>query len=509
MDTLLVFEAQSKAYSFFETIGFGQYYHDEENRPVWFATSEEIEANGKSSIYELIDKDVWVDQESGLYWSFSNPDFWGIKEFWEGATLFPDAHHPARRKDWRLPSIVELKTLSSVIPNDRGEYVKSSASERISGCYEVGTPNRDYDNYPIWDFKSGALTHQHYHEGSIVWGSEGSFSGFEESGYTVSNRVIYVCGNRRLYSDWCERLIEFFKENPQRSHPATEEEMLLLEQVELSSKANFIPDDFDSLFCLNKIIWKGVPNELPDVIYRLDGLQHLELSGAERGKEINLVLSDKIGSLKSLKTLILSDFKSIILPESLQKAANLRELSLARTGLKSLPSHVGSIKSLESLTLAENNILQFPNEILNLKNLKKLNIARTSFECLPNAFEQLCNLEELNACDSSLRLLPDSIGKLESLKILNVSGSNLIDLPDDLSGMVSLEFLYIAGTGIHAFPASVCSLRKLKVIDISKTLIRSFPPNLCTSLNPIKIKVADINLYYPIQKGVLDKLSRF
>jgi Leucine-rich repeat (LRR) protein len=130
-------------------------------------------------------------------------------------------------------------------------------------------------------------------------------------------------------------------------------------------------------------------------------------------------IPDEIGDVTCLETLELNGrYKSI--PKSIGSLKSLKSLDLSNGNFPSLPDEIGDLESLEVLTIRRNaRITSIPSSIGNLKNLKSLDLGFTKlFGRLPEEMGNLTNLEFLNLDMVKRYRLPSTIGNLKNLRIL-------------------------------------------------------------------------------------------
>ena len=129
--------------------------------------------------------------------------------------------------------------------------------------------------------------------------------------------------------------------------------------------------------------------ELPTEVCHLTHLRNLDLSGnplktlppeirlLTNLEELNLrstwvALPREIGSLRSLKTLILDDNPWIVIPIEIGQIKGLREISIKNCSLSTIPLWITEVSNLQYLDLQNNAIFYLPREVKKLTSLKKL-----------------------------------------------------------------------------------------------------------------------------------------
>ena len=130
---------------------------------------------------------------------------------------------------------------------------------------------------------------------------------------------------------------------------------------------------------------------------------------------LNLELSEELGSLTSLEFLSLENIGLRKMPDFVEKLQHLQQIDLSANELSELSPKIGQLKELEVLRLNYNQINQIPHEITQLQkelttklirqivihlqrsgqrnalqsNLRSMNIFNTCQCCLRNRFSHL------------------------------------------------------------------------------------------------------------------------
>lgn len=89
--------------------------------------------------------------------------------------------------------------------------------------------------------------------------------------------------------------------------------------------------------------------------------------------------------------------------------------SLKEGGLLVIANRIGELKNLEILDLSNNNLITIPEEIGNLTNLRKLILANNNIKELPNSISKLENMEFIDLTDNPISQIPDVLLQIPKL----------------------------------------------------------------------------------------------
>lgn len=143
-------------------------------------------------------------------------------------------------------------------------------------------------------------------------------------------------------------------------------------------------------------------------------------------------ISEEIGQLQNLTTLVLHSNEISKIPGTIEKLEKLKILDCSRNILTSLPDEIGKLPQLTTMNLNSNLLTFLPTQIKNVK-LTVLDLSNNQFEIFPDVcYSELTHLTEIYVNGNLIKEIPVTINQLPSLKIVNVA-SNLI------SGNLSLS----------------------------------------------------------------------
>lgn len=477
---------------------------------IWDSEDASLTEEHKSMIEEADgSKFVWTDPDIGLKWLIQDLSM-SIERL--NATKY------GGHDDWRVPTLSELKTLSSNVKNSFGCYAKEGLENRIRGNYQSCTPYFHWQDKAWWNFDNGCSTTEEYSEGKIKWGSEGDFAGFEKDSYHNSARLILVRGvETHILSDWAKSLRDWAEIDNVFDFPVTQKNIEELESL-APYHASFLPAGIARLPKLTRLSCYSNAG-IEDVLFSITGLETLELLSPNHSKprleEIPVSVQnlrrlvslkatqlglkkvhEAIGSLELLQSLNLSYNKIESVPNSIGDLGELRILHLGVNYITVVPNSIGQLQKLEQFSIG-GHFDHLPDSIGNLAQLQQMIIRSDKLSEIPKCF---CNLSELQSltCEAPLRRFSNDLDKLKSLKTLVIQNTFLESMPNDLfampwlhtlritqapikripdeiSGMTNLARLDLAGTQIAELPRSLLLLENLRFLNVSSTKIETLP----------------------------------
>lgn len=212
-----------------------------------------------------------------------------------------------------------------------------------------------------------------------------------------------------------------------------------------------IPESLSLLQNLRQLFIIGRPHErhtyLPKNMNPMPSLETLAISG------LWLVhLSDFLCSLKSLRTLNLTEDDLDKIPKGVYKLNYLKNLILRRNRIKLIPDTLTKIKTLQYIDLSENKLKDLPDTITDLKELNTLNLSHNKFSFFPESICDIKSLQKIYLRGNKLTSIPESIVRLKSLKKLDLSYNKLETLPETIGKIKSLQKLVLTENKIEKLP---------------------------------------------------------
>ncbi|MDW7693303.1 leucine-rich repeat protein [Flammeovirgaceae bacterium SG7u.111] len=215
---------------------------------------------------------------------------------------------------------------------------------------------------------------------------------------------------------------------------------------------------------------------LIDELLAIDNLRGLGLIKNEF-KE----LTEKIGELTKLESLILWSNGLHELPNSFSQLENLRYLHLRNNHLKTFPKEVCGFSKLEHLNLRFNKFKKIPKEFFQLKHIKSLDLSSCSLASLTEEIGNFTELESLSLESNQIKVLPKGLANCQNLREVHLKGNKNLDLGqafEVLSQIKSFKKLNLAEWKLTELPENIGKMVHLEEVDISNNLLTSLPESL-------------------------------
>ncbi|MHA1720946.1 MAG: leucine-rich repeat domain-containing protein [Promethearchaeota archaeon] len=206
------------------------------------------------------------------------------------------------------------------------------------------------------------------------------------------------------------------------------------------------PEDIANLQSLKKLDLSDTKiQELPDHIGNIQNLEELSLplqiirfpqSFIHLKKLKTLVANDfpeYFKELRSLEAIIISSGKMEVLSDAITQLTSLKSLIITNCrSLKKLPENIGNLKNLTTLMVTENNSLEnLPESIFHLSKLQTLNLYDNNLKYFPDKLASFPRLEILTLNNNHLKYIPYSVFKLNNLIDFSID-NNPLELNDKL-----------------------------------------------------------------------------
>ena len=213
-----------------------------------------------------------------------------------------------------------------------------------------------------------------------------------------------------------------------------------------------------------------ISNKLPDLIFTLNNLKHLDLS-----KNQLTSIPDSIIQITKLKSLNLKENQLTSIPDSISKLTHLNLLNLRDNQLTSIPDSISKLTHLNLLNLKENQLTSIPDSISKLIHLNLLDLSENQLTSIPDSISKLTNLKELDLNFNQLTSIPNSISKLTHLNFLYLSSNELISIPDSISKLTHLKELYLSSNQLTSIPDSISKLTNLNKLYLEENPLEKPP----------------------------------
>ncbi|XP_063065688.1 leucine-rich repeat-containing protein 47 [Engraulis encrasicolus] len=198
--------------------------------------------------------------------------------------------------------------------------------------------------------------------------------------------------------------------------------------------------------------------------------RELVLQGANTDQRIqsNGGLISKLYSLTLLNYLEISQCPSLTeVSENIGNLVHLQSLILCRNKIASFPKSIGNLKSLKVFDVSVNELQNIPEEVSQLSELNTLNVSCNSITSLPAGLSQCTKLSNINVSKNGLTSLPDDLfsDKLELLSTIVASENAIEELSADVSNLSALKVLDLSGNKLSELPFELADCSKLKEIN--------------------------------------------
>lgn len=215
--------------------------------------------------------------------------------------------------------------------------------------------------------------------------------------------------------------------------------------------------------------------------------------------------SDFFNFVPNVHTIVLDRNHLIALPESINSAAWLENLSVSCNVLNEVNLNFSRLINLKRLDLHGNNLKSISSEIWMSPCLNVLNLSSNfllgfpdpvmSFEALPLAL----SLTELYLADN--RLTTESVYNLSgltNLTVLNLSCNEIVDLEENLDSMHKLTEFYVSDNAITSLPDEIDKWTNLKILHLNGNRCMTLSFDLCRNGQLEVLDVSGNSLKYNI-----------
>ena len=181
-------------------------------------------------------------------------------------------------------------------------------------------------------------------------------------------------------------------------------------------------------------------------LFKVRGLNHLQLSGFSMMKEIH----PRLAQLNYLLELIVTRNGLETLPEELGQLSRLRLLDASGNELSQLPSSLYQLSTLHILLLGHNCLTKdsfpaFPSGASVFPALQRASLVSNQLEAVPEFLYHSPSLSELEVSNNKLGILSSDVEKLTVLKQLHLDNNLLIELPPQLGCCSKLKVMKFDG----------------------------------------------------------------
>lgn len=141
-------------------------------------------------------------------------------------------------------------------------------------------------------------------------------------------------------------------------------------------------------------------------------------------------------------------------------------LDLKDQQLTALPKRIGRIKNLKEVNVSQNKLLELPKELIHLTELEKLSIAYNR-EMSKDCFKIICQLKKLkvlNISGCSLNVFPEELLTMKNLEVIYLKGNELSALPPQISTLENLYYIDLSRNHFTKFPYHLYNMPSLETL---------------------------------------------
>jgi len=230
---------------------------------------------------------------------------------------------------------------------------------------------------------------------------------------------------------------------------------------------------------------------LPLGVADMDSLEIIKISGNNFGPDVRDILdvlvnekrklelkkgipklSQSIGILRTLKTLMLPGTGITHLPKEIGYLRHLELLDVHDNKLKDLPDNIGQLVKLQILDVDKNRLSTLPPSITELKMLRELSLSHNDFSKFPLEIIAFGRLEMLQLAHNKLRVIPPQIALLRRLVSVSFAHNKLAKLPIELTLLPRLRRLYLNSNLLTTLPQEIKNLGDLKELHLNNNQLK-------------------------------------
>uniref|UniRef100_UPI00248488D1 leucine-rich repeat protein n=1 Tax=Leptothoe spongobia TaxID=2651728 RepID=UPI00248488D1 len=188
-------------------------------------------------------------------------------------------------------------------------------------------------------------------------------------------------------------------------------------------------------------------------------------------------LSDKLGSLSQLETLIALNCALIRIPTAVTNLSKLQQFDLSYNQITEIPESLAQLSSLQQLDLSYNQITEIPESLVQLSSLQQLNLSYNQITEIPESLAQLSSLQQLDFSYNQITEISESLAQLSFLQQLNLSYNQITEI-QSLAQLSSLQQLDLSSNQITEIPESLAQLSFLQQLNLSYNQVSVIPESL-------------------------------
>ncbi len=174
-------------------------------------------------------------------------------------------------------------------------------------------------------------------------------------------------------------------------------------------------------------IKQTILDTFPDEIYEFKNLKSLWITSANWDEKLKLnFISDKIGALKELEVLHITNSNLKEIPESIENLKKLTSINFSNCELKRIPNSVFQLPKLQYLFLNNDKIEELPEQV-NLPEFYSIDIKNNLLKTIPATLMQQPKINSIRLTDNVLEYLPDVYNNFKGLELSIEEKKRLLD----------------------------------------------------------------------------------
>jgi Leucine-rich repeat (LRR) protein len=190
-------------------------------------------------------------------------------------------------------------------------------------------------------------------------------------------------------------------------------------------------------------------------------------------------IPDEIECLaSSLTVLSIYDTKITHLPRRIGKLRHLQTLILSNIGLTNLPDSIGDLSSLKTLYLANNNLISLPSTINNLRSLTDINLTNNPYLHSIQPLNGLPSLRSLDARHCSIKDLPRDLPQLIDVLMTNNNLTRLVDIETLGSGTNNTKSFHFDKNRIQFISPNIRAVKNLFRLNLNNNQLKTLPSDI-------------------------------
>jgi Leucine-rich repeat (LRR) protein len=244
---------------------------------------------------------------------------------------------------------------------------------------------------------------------------------------------------------------------------------------------------------------------IPEVIYELSNLMHLDIGG----NTFSYLPDELFSCLPELLTFHCGNSNLSEIPYSIGMCSKLTDIRLDQNIFREIPYSVGKCESLRVITADWHIVVNPPQEVVSrgisrineyLAAMYKgtlaldVNVSNYALLSVPNMTGQLVALRRADFSFNAIKQVPPAIGRLRSLVWLSFQNNSITRLPSTFVELSGLTHMNLSSNKFECLPEYFVLFTKLVELDLSGNQLRDIPTEFLGGLIFLQSLKASDNL---------------